>query len=139
MIATTRRNLLRCTLAVLVIGAAARPAAAQDFSCTEVLGFSQSWEWFTGRSLSVFRGNITVEPADFLAGWQGRFQFGSSVELWTAADFAGWRVVAAAHDRVSAGPSPALTNCSQYADGLGHLAPDGAAEVHATLVKHFSR
>jgi len=223
MTATELRNLLaRGVVALLVIGATAAPAVAQQtFTCTEVLGFSQSWEWFTGRSLSASRGNITVEPDDFLDGWQGRFQFGSSVELWKAADFQGWEgtylspqmcpredvgrivfnvsgaardasawaddigtvaalikakypsarrivmvpvvggpegqcqdvraaqnhptvvaaiaMVTAADDRVAAGPSPTLSDCSHYADRLGHLAPAGAAEVHAALSKHFSQ
>jgi hypothetical protein len=221
MTATDLRNLLaRGILAVLVVGAAARPATAQGFSCTEVLGFSQSWEWFTGRSLSASRGDITVAAADFLDHWQGRFEFGSSVELWGAPEFHGWEgtyvspkpcpradidrvvfnvsgaerdaeqwaedirdvvalitekypsvrqvvmvpvvggpegqcqdvraaqnhptvvaaiaMVAAADDRVVAGPSPTLSDCGHYADRLGHLAPDGAAEVHAALATHFS-
>ncbi len=81
----------RGVLGLLVIGTAARPSAGQDrFACTEVLGFSQSWEWFTGKSLAEHRGDVNVPAQAFLSTWQGRFEFGSAVELWSDPGFKGW-------------------------------------------------
>lgn len=52
----------------------AEPAGG-PFACTELLGFSQTGQWF----------------ASFAApGWQARIQPGASVEKWIDADFGGW-------------------------------------------------
>ena len=86
-----RRLLARGVLGLVIFGAAARLSAEQDrFACTEVLGFSQSWEWFTGRALSERRGNVDVPAQVFLNAWQGRFEFGAAVELWSDPGFHGW-------------------------------------------------
>lgn len=66
-----------------------RPA----FSCTEVLGFSQTMEWFGALSIAERRKrneSLTLAKDCFLPRWQGRFQFGASVEFWKDADYAGW-------------------------------------------------
>ena len=89
-------SIVRClfargALAVVIIAITAWPSAGQDrFACTEVLGFSQSWEWFTGRSLSEYRDTVTVPSNVFLSDWQGRFEFGAAVERWSDPDFEGW-------------------------------------------------
>lgn len=52
------------------------------FACTEVIGFSQSGQWFD---------SFTVP------GWQARIQGGANIEKWTNPDFTGWN--AAVRDR----------------------------------------
>lgn len=51
------------------------PGPAGPFECTEVVGFSQTGQWFASFE----------EP-----GWQARIQPGASVEKWTHSDFDGW-------------------------------------------------
>lgn len=63
--------------------APSRPQA--KFACTEVLGFSQSMQWYGG---SAFAGRmLTGQPIElpagaFLPAWQGRFTLGGAVEVW---------------------------------------------------------
>ena len=84
----TQRFFLCSLLALALSGQA---GAASSFSCTEVLGFSQSMEWFGGFSLAATRGGVPVlQSGVFLPAWQGRFQFGAAVELWRDADYEGW-------------------------------------------------
>lgn len=77
-------------------GARAPGRASQRFSCTQVLGFSQSMEWYAGLSIADDRDAGTrpdlsaLAPDAFLPGWQGRFFMGASVEKWTDPDFPGW-------------------------------------------------
>ena len=70
-----------------VRGSASSSALRQQsaFACTEVLGFSQSMQWYGG---SAFAGRmLTRQPIDlsadvFLPRWQGRFTLGGAVEVW---------------------------------------------------------
>ena len=59
----------------------------------EVIGFSQSLEWFTGRSLSelpsAMRQTI-LEDSDIPEYWGGRFTFYASIQRWKDPDFKGW-------------------------------------------------
>lgn len=86
------RNLsVHWALGLIVIGITIQSGFSQDtFSCTEVIGFSQSWQWFTGNSMSESRGNASMSENTFLSNWQGRYEFGASVELWSNQDFKGW-------------------------------------------------
>ena len=47
------------------------------FACTEVLGFSQTRQWFEHFNL---------------VNWQGRVRSGASIDEWADPDFAGWSV-----------------------------------------------
>lgn len=71
-----RRLLISGITILLITGASVAPGFAQDsFSCTEVIGFSQSWQWFTGKSMSEARNNVSVSEDAFLSNWQGRFEY----------------------------------------------------------------
>lgn len=67
-----------------------------SFSCTQVLGFSQSMEWYAGLSIAEYveedaRPDLSaLEPDAFLPEWQGRFFMGAAVEKWRDPDFTGW-------------------------------------------------
>lgn len=77
-------------------GARAPGRARLGFACTQVLGFSQSLEWFGGLSLeSLADGAGSSEPpglkqGGFLPAWQGRFYPGASVEDWMDPEHPGW-------------------------------------------------
>ncbi|MFW6079415.1 MAG: hypothetical protein ACODAE_07340, partial [Gemmatimonadota bacterium] len=66
------------------------------FSCTQVLGFSQSMEWYAGLSVADDMEEnagpdlAALEPDAFLPAWQGRFFMGAAIERWTDPEFAGW-------------------------------------------------
>lgn len=66
------------------------------FACTQVLGFSQSMEWYAGLSVADHRDQGTrpdlsaLEPDAFLPGWQGRFFMGAAVEEWADPEYPGW-------------------------------------------------
>jgi len=51
------------------------PPPPGEYACTEVIGFSQTGQWFDQFGLD---------------GWQARIQSGSSIEKWTNPDFNGW-------------------------------------------------
>ena len=87
----TRNLLVYGFIGFIVLSFHVPQSFSQDsFTCTEVLGFSQSWQWFTGKSMAESRGNVQVPKDAFLSNWQGRFEFGASVELWGSLDFKGW-------------------------------------------------
>lgn len=71
-------------------------AVVGGFACTQVLGFSQSMQWYAGRSFTAHvdensRPDLSaLSPDAFLPGWQGRFLMGAAVERWTDPDFPGW-------------------------------------------------
>ena len=83
-------------LGLLVLGMVLVPTHATGqsrFSCTEVLGFSQTMQWSAALSLAdgPESGDSWQLGAEaFLPGWQGRFTFGASIERWMDPDFAGW-------------------------------------------------
>lgn len=68
----------------------------ESYSCTQVLGFSQSMEWYAGLSLAdyaeegEFPDPPPLEAGAFLPTWQGRFFMGGAVERWTDPRFPGW-------------------------------------------------
>lgn len=80
----------------------------ESYSCTQVLGFSQSCEWYGGLSLADYReeGEFPdpppLEAGAFLPTWQGRFFMGGAVERWTDPRFPGW---AGPHALVREGPA----------------------------------
>lgn len=82
--------------------------SAERFSCTRVLGFSQSMEWYAGLSVTDQRDEGTrpdlsaLAPDAFLSGWQGRFFVGAAIGKWTDPDFRGW---SGAHRRVHETPA----------------------------------
>ncbi|NEZ03927.1 hypothetical protein G4Y73_07155 [Wenzhouxiangella sp. XN201] len=67
-----------------------------SFSCTQVLGFSQSLEWYGGLSLADFMTgdgpprSPSLEAGVFLPTWQGSFYVGASVEKWADPEFPAW-------------------------------------------------
>lgn len=68
-------------------------SASREFSCTQVLGFSQSLEWYGGLSLSDFMAGESppdLDPGTFLPGWQGAFYMGASIEKWLDPGFPAW-------------------------------------------------
>ena len=83
-------------LGLVVLGLALVPLPAPGQArpaCTEVLGFSQSMQWYAALSLADgLEGGGTWELGadEFLPGWQGRFTFGASIDRWTDPDFDGW-------------------------------------------------
>jgi hypothetical protein len=69
------------------------PAMAQaTFTCTEVIGFSQTTGWYQG-------GFISSIPDS--GNWQLRWYSGGSVDLWADPNFGGWS------------PSALVSRCSQ--------------------------
>lgn len=63
------------------------------YSCTEVLGFSQSMQWYAALSIAnrpASGDSFELGPDEFLPAWQGRFTFGAAIERWTDSDFPGW-------------------------------------------------
>ncbi len=202
--------------------------AQERFACTEVLGFSQSMQWYSGASAAGpgavdsgrgrAGGRMNRPVGDFLPGWQARFTGGASVERWVDPDYTGWTGVAvspsrceqAAVDRVlfqvsgaardvdewasdvrkvvalirqkypkvreillmpvvgapegqcqniraaanypaivaairqvagtgivRAGVAPVVTDCSWFADGMGHLTADASAAIKEQLQDHY--
>lgn len=71
-------------------------SAERKFSCTQVLGYSQSIQWFAGLSLAehVEEGQPPDLPplkrGAFLPGWQGRFFLGGAIEHWADPEYPGW-------------------------------------------------
>lgn len=67
-----------------------------SFSCTQVLGFSQSLEWYGGLSLADYTAGEgppeppSLEGGAFLPTWQGAFYMGAAVEKWTDLEFPAW-------------------------------------------------
>lgn len=83
----------------LVFCAGLPPSAARaqaEFSCTEVLGFSQSLQWYTGGSRPE-GGNADrsaeLRVDQFLPNWQGRFTFGAAIDRWKDDEYLGWEGV----------------------------------------------
>ncbi|GEM_PF-6837971 len=106
-------------------------AAQASFACTEVLGFSQSMQWFMSRATHQEAGKASQLPVDpFLPGWQGRFTFGASVELWADPKYKGWEGTyrSAAHcereqvDRVVFNVSGAPRSAEEWARGVATVA-----------------
>jgi hypothetical protein len=67
--------------------------AQGGFACTELLGFSQTMQWFGKTSSPGHRrpGRPADLSADgFLPGWQARITPGASLEKWTSPQFEGW-------------------------------------------------
>lgn len=72
------------------------PSSEKGFNCTQVLGFSQSLEWYGGLSLADYKTgegppkSPSLEAGAFMPAWQGRFYLGAAVEKWTDPEFPGW-------------------------------------------------
>lgn len=83
-------------LGLLILSAVLVPSQVKGqsgYSCTEVLGLSQSMQWYAAVSMAdgpARSDSWELGPDDFLPGWQGRFTFGAAIERWTDSDFAGW-------------------------------------------------
>lgn len=83
----------------------AHPSPGADFSCTRVLGFSQSLEWFAGLSLADHVEGAgppkisSSETGGFLPTWQGRFYMGAAVEQWMDPRYPGWSGTHPGHTR----------------------------------------
>jgi len=103
---------LRAVLAGLVVaGAWLMPAAvlAQDSACTEVIGYSQTMQWyFGGAQEQLGRGRSQLR-------WQG----GGSIDLWADPNYEGWR----AEGRVNA--------CAQNAERPDRVVMDVSDDFHA--------
>lgn len=70
-----------------------RVKAQSGYSCTEVLGFSQSMQWFAASSfanLPASGDSWELGSRNFLPGWQGRFTFGAAIDRWVNSDYSGW-------------------------------------------------
>lgn len=71
-------------------GSATPPA---DYACTQVLGFSQTLEWYGGLSLAdhmARKSSPELHAGAFLPGWQGIFFVGASIGKWLDLDFRAW-------------------------------------------------
>jgi hypothetical protein len=55
--------------------------ASDPISCTRVVGFSQTEQWFTGGGFEPVAGD---------AGWELLWEPGATIEKWAAPDFVGW-------------------------------------------------
>ena len=58
----------------------------------EAIGFSQSLEWFTGRSLAelaLTERQAVLDGADIPEYWCGRFTFYASIQRWKDPGFTG--------------------------------------------------
>ena len=87
------------------------PAAvsAQDFSCTEFIGYSQTMQWyFGGAQEQLGRGRSQLR-------WQG----GGSIDLWADPGYAGW----SANGRVN--------SCSQNSERPDRVVLDVSDDFHA--------
>jgi len=86
----------------------AHGASGYILACTQVLGFSQSMQWFAGFSLAAHAGEDgrpeppPLKRGTFLPGWQGRFFLGGAVEHWTDPAYPGW---SGPHDRAYETPA----------------------------------
>lgn len=72
-----------CAAIAVVLGCAGfvTPAAAQSgFTCTEIIGYSQTREWFT----------LGAQALAQSGHWQLRAVDGASVDRWASLDFPGW-------------------------------------------------
>lgn len=73
-----------------------RKKTLDEVSCTQVLGFSQSLEWYGGLSLADYMADDgppkspSLETGVFLPNWQGAFYVGASVEKWLDPGFLAW-------------------------------------------------
>lgn len=83
-------------------------SAPTGFSCTQVLGFSQSLEWYGGLSLADYIAgegppqSPTLEAGAFLPKWQGGFYMGAAVEKWTDPEFPAWSTTpATTHEKTA--------------------------------------
>src|SRR5262249_13233456 len=74
-------------VALLLATAMFSPAAvhAQDFNCTEVIGYSQTMQWY-------FAG--FPDQAGGRAHWQLRWQGGGSIDNWAGPGYVGWSTTA---------------------------------------------
>jgi len=87
-------TVLPACLALALMAAPLAASAQERFACTEVLGFSQSMEWFGGFSLATRRASgesMELAADSFLPTWQGRFTMGAAVEVWATPDGRGWQ------------------------------------------------
>src|SRR5205814_5127994 len=73
---------LAMALSLLTISPARAAQAASAFTCTEVIGFSQTNNWFTEGG--------TFEPLVGDANWQERWYSGGRIDLWSNPDGAPW-------------------------------------------------
>lgn len=57
--------------------------ASMEYACTQVIGFSQTRQWFTG-------GNGQFEAVAGDDEWQLLWRSGAEIQLWANPDFSGW-------------------------------------------------
>jgi hypothetical protein len=90
---SARRLCVRAMLAValLSLGPSSAGADSSGYSCTEVIGYSQTRQWYFGGFASA------VDTS----AWQLRARDAAAVEFWADPGFAGWD------------PSNVLTRCAQ--------------------------
>src|SRR5687767_5861624 len=73
---------VRALFAVVLVGSSFLiPAAvhAQEFACTEFIGYSQTMQWYFGGAQGEFGRRSQLR-------WQG----GGTVDLWANTGYAGW-------------------------------------------------
>ena len=69
-------------LALLACLTPASAACAEPPTCTHVIGFSQSSEWY--ETLGIFEDGVDDDR------WQLRWIIGGGVDLWQDPNYAGW-------------------------------------------------
>ena len=76
--------------------------AATQFSCSEVIGFSETQQWYMGTgTVGASNNGGFIGSIPNPSNWQLRWYSGGSVDLWADPNFAGW------------GSGSLVTNCSQ--------------------------
>ena len=91
------------TLAVIVGGPAHVAAQSSGFACSEMLGFSETAQWYDGFIAAV------PDPGS----WQLRWTSGGSVDLWANPNYNGWSGGAlTTHCRNGASPDRVVLNIS---------------------------
>src|SRR5437870_3139838 len=111
--ASVRSRTSFASLAILIAVGALSPAVvrADDFTCTEVVGYSQTMQWYFGGFLpEVGRGR-----------WQLRWQGGGSIDLWADANYAGWA------------PEGRVNSCAQNSERPDRVLLDVSDDFHTDV------
>jgi hypothetical protein len=77
-----KRHHPRIAVALAILAPLVAPSTARAAVCTEVIGFSQTLEWYL--EAGAFEGAVENER------WQVRARSGASVEMWADPTFDGW-------------------------------------------------
>jgi hypothetical protein len=84
---------------------------AQEFTCTEFIGYSQTMQWyFSGAQQELGRGRSQLR-------WQG----GGSIDLWADPNYEGWQ------------PSGRVNGCSTNEDRPDRVVMDVSDDFHADV------